>query len=495
MKRENIFMEYKEFIELKNQNNEELESIISDVVVIFDSSALLTLYSYKKSTSLDILNVFNEKFRDRLYLPSHVKFEYDKNKETVRNKPLKKYDKLFIENEEPHYQKIVGEITKLRNQSKAVLKSVLGNFKTFKEEYHKQDKYPSISIDVLNQIEVILEKYIYDIKEINSEQTLSKVKKLLMTDVDLKKEELNEQLKNDELYEKIIKFFQIGKDYSFRKKLEIVFEGIKRYEALIPPGYKDAEKKDIDSLQAYGDLFVWKQVIEIGKELNKTCVFISDDIKEDWNDKNSKNKKEPRIELVQEFYEETKNKFFKYSLNDFVGIFLEKELKPKSTTEIIIQNIAEILKANIKELERDIYTGLRDMVLEEIEAPGDSDYYWELDEEYYDIESFDISSIVKNDEEVYCVKYIGLIKLYRSYLSYDYVGRDDDTKEELLSIANTMIYDGEISFEIIRKIRLDSENNIEEENNVEINLLTNNIKVNETHWEDNQEEEWEDDYI
>lgn len=187
MKRENIFMEYKEFIELKNQNNEELESIISDVVVIFDSSALLTLYSYKKSTSLDILNVFNEKFRDRLYLPSHVKFEYDKNKETVRNKPLKKYDKLFIENEEPHYQKIVGEITKLRNQSKAVLKSVLGNFKTFKEEYHKQDKYPSISIDVLNQIEVILEKYIYDIKEINSEQTLSKVKKLLMTDVDLKK--------------------------------------------------------------------------------------------------------------------------------------------------------------------------------------------------------------------------------------------------------------------------------------------------------------------
>ena len=63
----------------------------------------------------------------------------------------------------------------------------------------------------------------------------------------------------------------------------------------LPLGDKDEEKKDKEAkkdskkdnfegrIRKYGDLFVWKEIIDIGKEREgKVIVFLTNDIKEDW---------------------------------------------------------------------------------------------------------------------------------------------------------------------------------------------------------------------
>jgi hypothetical protein len=53
-------------------------------------------------------------------------------------------------------------------------------------------------------------------------------------------------------------------------------EGQKRYDALVPPGYRDAKKRIPDR---YGDFFIWKEVLEKAKDEKKPVIMITDDIK------------------------------------------------------------------------------------------------------------------------------------------------------------------------------------------------------------------------
>ena len=47
---------------------------------------------------------------------------------------------------------------------------------------------------------------------------------------------------------------------------------------------KDSKKDNFEGrIRKYGDLFVWKEIIDIGKEREgKVIVFLTNDIKEDW---------------------------------------------------------------------------------------------------------------------------------------------------------------------------------------------------------------------
>ena len=65
----------------------------------------------------------------------------------------------------------------------------------------------------------------------------------------------------------------------------------KRYKNKIPPGFKDSTKnpstdyfyKGVEYKRKFGDLILWKQIIEKAKDENiKNVIFITDDEKEDW---------------------------------------------------------------------------------------------------------------------------------------------------------------------------------------------------------------------
>jgi hypothetical protein len=145
---------------------------------------------------------------------------------------------------------------------------------------------------------------------------------------------INEYEKNDPILTAFEKAFAIGKNYTYQKISEIVAEGEFRYNHKIPPGYLDKDTKGKLGFQVYGDLIIWKQIIDFAKEVKKPIILINDDKKEDWWIKSGKDVSAPREELVKELNDEAGVKFWMYS---FPG-FLEKAnnlLKTRLDTDTI----------------------------------------------------------------------------------------------------------------------------------------------------------------
>ena len=109
--------------------------------------------------------------------------------------------------------------------------------------------------------------------------------------------------------------------------MKIAKEGTWLYENKIPPGYMD--KDDKDSVDRYGDLIVWKEVIDEAVKQNKPVIFITQDLKEDRNtrfkDDNLKDSIIPREELVMEFKDAADNGIWMYTISDFLKKLAERE--------------------------------------------------------------------------------------------------------------------------------------------------------------------------
>lgn len=46
------------------------------------------------------------------------------------------------------------------------------------------------------------------------------------------------------------------------------------------------DQEDKTGLQKYGDLFVWMEILNHASECGKDVILITNDVKEDWVDKN-----------------------------------------------------------------------------------------------------------------------------------------------------------------------------------------------------------------
>jgi hypothetical protein len=79
-----------------------------------------------------------------------------------------------------------------------------------------------------------------------------------------------------------------------------------RFANRIPPGYKDGAKDE----NAFGDLRIWKTILQIGFERKTHVVFVSADEKPDWWHQSNNVALYPRYELVEEFRRVTDGKSF-----------------------------------------------------------------------------------------------------------------------------------------------------------------------------------------
>jgi hypothetical protein len=91
-------------------------------------------------------------------------------------------------------------------------------------------------------------------------------------------------------------------------------EGQLRYENQIPPGYKDSRKKG----NKFGDLVVWKQIIDYAKEIKKPIILVSDEKKDDWWREFKGETLGPRPELIHEIKLETGMDFYMYKADQFI---------------------------------------------------------------------------------------------------------------------------------------------------------------------------------
>lgn len=249
------FFEYYDTLEDKDK-----KAIFENCLFVFDTNVILNLYRYTPETRDKMIEIM-EKYKDRIWMPYQVGWEYFNNREAV--------------------------IKEVSNACHAIQTHISNDknslFKVLDEKYKRHP---------------------YVVKEDIKKLVEDSLKPLLEKIDGLKSNDPN-YIEEDIISDKLTELFdnRVGEDYSPLDLDSIYSEGEIRYKHSIPPGYEDIKtKKDRSPRHLYGDLIVWKQTIDIASAQGVDIVFISDDQKEDWYEHTAKKEpKRPRRELIKEF--------------------------------------------------------------------------------------------------------------------------------------------------------------------------------------------------
>lgn len=316
-------------INLYEMTEEREKKLWETAIFIFDSSALLDLYFLPKKTREKVYNEIFEKMLDRFWIPAHVHFEYIKNRKKIIKKPIaEKF--IPLEEEVKRTQKKVNDI--LKHISQIIDKTK----KDDKHPYIEQTKISSFYQEV---------KSFYD--------KTNEFEKEFLEQVEIAKDDVMSVEKDDDILQSVQKYFQVGDEFTFDQILEITKEGKHRFEYKIPPGYGDFYSKEKKGTQIFGDLILWKQIIEYSKEKKLPIIFITNDISKDddwcYLDKNKKIIS-PREELIKEIYDTSGVEFWIYSQPDFLykaNKYFQSTIEPKSIENALTMLIEKSNKQNI----------------------------------------------------------------------------------------------------------------------------------------------------
>ncbi|MGG0552509.1 PIN-like domain-containing protein [Priestia aryabhattai] len=298
----------------------EYNDIWQNCIFVVDANVLLNLYRYTKETRNELLDILTQ-LSERLWIPHQVGLEYHSNRTKVIIEQIEAFDKL---------------IRLLDSSSQAVVKSLNDGGKDFKK------RHPSIQLDSLT----------------------SNITEYIGTLIESTKGEKQAHpnfLEKDIILDKITELFdgKVGPSYDQKTLDEIFAKGKERYEEKIPPGYKDLSTKegsvkyynDLIIKDEYGDLIVWKQILDKAEINEVPIVFITDDSKEDWWNIINGRTIGPRYELINEFTFQTQQRLIMYNTQRFMNFassFLESTLSEKAIEEM--QKLTEANEDTLEEL-------------------------------------------------------------------------------------------------------------------------------------------------
>jgi len=283
-------------------NEAEFSELWEICLFVLDSNILLNLYRYSEQTRETFLGILEE-IGERLWIPHQVALEYQDNRLDTIAEQTKLYDRI---------DDILGNTAK-------DLRVLLGR------------EHPSLDVGGFRDK---VEAAISDLQDALKEQ----------------KENHPELLQNDPTRERLTTLFEgrVGRAYTQDELSELYRHGQERYAAQVPPGYKDESKKTVKRYGSlvlqdkYGDLVLWRQMIDKAEDEKKPIIFVTDDAKEDWWWVAQGNTLGPRPELVTEMRIETGMAFYMYSSNRFMtfaGDYLEIEIGQDAVDEV--QEVAE----------------------------------------------------------------------------------------------------------------------------------------------------------
>lgn len=245
------------FFEQYPMRDEEIKSYLENGILVLDTNVLLNLYFYTAETKDKMIGVM-EKCQERLWMPYQVGWEYFNNRE--------------------------DKIEKLRGSCDAISNNVKDAKNRFADLLNKEYiRHP-----------YIVRKELIDLFKNSVKSVEDKLDQLKKVDPDY--------AKKDVIWEKLEQLYEgkVGNDYPLEKLISIYEEGAQRYKYKVPPGYGDLKRKEERGPRhVYGDLILWKMVIDYSKEKNVDMVLVTEEKKEDWYVK----KRVPRKDLAKEFYD------------------------------------------------------------------------------------------------------------------------------------------------------------------------------------------------
>ena len=305
----------KKFIGFYNPTSREVDEAWNNGFFAFDANTLLNLYRYTDNTRKDFLGAL-QTIKGRLFLPYQAAYEYHNNRLEVIEGIEKAYENLY--------------------------NIFLKNFdENIKSQINQYKKHPSILID---SIEKLYSKFLEGLqKELNNQKTKHPDFKI-----------------NDDVLEEISNLFDdnsVGEELSKEQLQKIYQEGQDRYSNEIPPGYRDLPNKQKKGQRhVYGDLIVWKELLNFTKNKKQPLIFITDDLKDDWWTIQKGKTIRPREELIKEFYDFTDIRILIYNADNFLSFAKKKGFLPKLKEETI-----EEVK-NIRASDEKYYTNLKSII-------------------------------------------------------------------------------------------------------------------------------------
>jgi rRNA-processing protein FCF1 len=389
--------------------NEKIKMLFNDeCIVVCDTNVYLNLYEYSPEVA-DFFVSLLELTKHKVILPSTVFREFNKNYRKSHGRQIKKFENAF--------KNFKGHITSFSDKTMkqfGILESLqFPDIQNLKEQFYgKLDELNEIFNAYLDELDVIT--YI-------NEKFLDTDKPRLFIECLLRDGNLLEGLTIDELY-------------------TICEEGEGRYKHLIPPGFEDGKYKT--GLLMFNDLIIWNEVINYSSKREKNLLFVTDDIKQDWWAIEGTTRTGMRPELVKEFEKRTNCKIMGVTSSELYSYLAwEHNMKIPDAIEWVLNNDYENYINGI------IEAGLTSDLLEKLpeaftyELTGYDGSELEFDEDYEKCELVSSQFDGYDDARAYYKLYFAFsVKAY----SQEYWGRDDDTKEVILSPPRTHILNGNV---------------------------------------------------
>lgn len=396
-----------------------IQSILAtnNYCVVFDTNIYLNLYEYSPEAMTFFISLC-DLIRENLVLPSTVKREFKKN----HGKSVKKQRNKF--------KNAITNLKKPLNQFESKLNVQIKVLESF-----KMPKISELKESIEEDIDTLKEK----LDEYMAEHEAVA--------------EVNRKILDEDLIVQLINYIEGANNLLPTPSLDEIYQlcsdGEKRYKNKIPPGYEDEDNKS--GVEAYGDFIIWKETLEFCKRNEKNLVFVTDDVKEDWY-----NLKEQRFrkELVEEFEDETGKKIIGITGNEFyneIARIFKKDI-PSALEWLINYN----LENYFEDLWHSIEPDLVEMIINKGEEYIDTSSLTSYDgsDFEYDEDSFELEIVEEKfqgyniDEAEYLLK----INIKANAISREYQGRDDDTKEVILSSARYHNLEGELEVQVTRNI-------------------------------------------
>ena len=268
-------------------SSDQIKELWESATIVLDTNVLLDFYRVSKQTSSELLGILEHYARQgRIFIPFQNASEYHANILTVISEQKRMYD------------------------------GALKHLDKFNEDVAKKRSHPFMDEELANSFGELFQKIKANFKD--------------------KKDNLDHLLTENEIKDKLGEMLNgmVGERFSDEDLAKIYKEGESRYNLKIPPGFKDTNK---NGNEKYGDLVVWKEIIQYSKNNEKEIIFVSSDTKEDWYQIIDGKTIGPLPKLREEFLKETGMIIHFYTLEQFLTHAKEEE-----KAEVSEQTINEV---------------------------------------------------------------------------------------------------------------------------------------------------------
>lgn len=267
----------------------EVKGLWAECVFVLDANILLNLYRYSDKTRDEFVEIL-EALKERLWLPHRAAEEYFDNRLTV--------------------------IAQQENAYEEALKTIRG----LEERLSNTREHPFLSDGLMQKFSAVLQDVAAELSETKKSHA--------------------GRMSQDHVHKIVAELFdgRVGTPYPNVDLDEICKDGEDRYARKVPPGYKDEGKgSGADAYRKFGDLIVWRQIMDRASEVGKPVIFVSDDKKEDWWQIFRGKTLGPRPELIAEFQATTELQFYMYPADRFLeyaGRVVKRHVTPESVNEV-----------------------------------------------------------------------------------------------------------------------------------------------------------------